>query len=247
MDLFNELKHIGLNRGEAAQYLYVLEHGQSTPPQIAKGTGITRTNTYHILRRLKDTDIIEEQRKGKRKSYIASDPSSLLRTLSKKKEVVERILPDLRGLYTIQKNKPQIRFYDGGEQVKEIFYDILETKEKKVIATGSTENLSSVLGDFFRHEWLPALQKRGIHFYDIFPFDSAKKNTSDIKNVLKGLHEFRVIPKKYGAMTTDVLIWDEYIALISFEEPIFGTIITNKNLAATFQLLYSVLWDSLPL
>ena len=121
MTLTDQLKALGLNRTETRIYLYLLEQGLSTPPQIARGTGITRTNCYNILESLKEKDLIAEQTQGKRKAYLARDPEALVRSLERKKEIINEILPQLRGLYTTQKNKPKIKFYDGVEQIKEIY------------------------------------------------------------------------------------------------------------------------------
>jgi len=64
MKLEEGLKNIGLKGSEIKVYLYLLENGVSTPPQIAKGTRIARTNTYHILRGLSEKGLIERQEKA---------------------------------------------------------------------------------------------------------------------------------------------------------------------------------------
>jgi hypothetical protein len=43
-------------------------------------------------------------------------------------------------------------------------------------------------------------------------------------------------------MFTDMLISDNNIALINLERPIFGTMISNKNLADSFKIIYDVMW-----
>src|SRR3989338_10227979 len=121
MKLDEGLKNIGLKGSEIKVYLYLLENGVSTPPQIAKSTKIARTNTYHIVRALEEKGLIEQHKKRKRFVYLPTDPAALLRTLERRREIVEQLLPDLRALHKIQKNKPSIRFFEGTEQIKEIF------------------------------------------------------------------------------------------------------------------------------
>jgi hypothetical protein len=53
------------------------------------------------------------------------------------------------------------------------------------------------------------------------------------------------LPGKYGENLTDILIWEDNIALIALEEPIFGTVITSSSLADTFRTLLVVLHDFL--
>ena len=90
MTIEEQLNEISLTKSESKVYLYLLEEGLTTPPQLARGTGIARTNCYNILEKLKNEGLIKEQEKGKRKAYIANDPESLLRTIQKKKETVEK-------------------------------------------------------------------------------------------------------------------------------------------------------------
>ena len=105
MQLEEQLKDLQLTKSETKVYLHLLEQGLSTPPQIARGTGIARTNCYNILSELKNSSLIEEQEKGKRRAYIASDPEALLSIQKKKNEG-----SCYRALYGT-KNKP--KSHDG--------------------------------------------------------------------------------------------------------------------------------------
>ena len=164
MDINAQLKLAGLNHSEITVYLFLLENGLATPPAVARGTKIMRTNCYNILEELKAKGLIEEQAVGKRKAYLAKDPEAILRALEQKKEAIARILPDLRGLYTLQKNKPKIRYYDGLEQVKEIYLSTLVYT--KVYGLGSTNKLSTLMPEFYTYH-LNEVKKRGIVWYDI--------------------------------------------------------------------------------
>ena len=85
MELQTQLKKAGLTESEISIYLYLLQQGQSTPPQISIGTGIARTNCYHVLRSLKEQGLIKEEETKKRKAYLATDPQALLLNIEKKK------------------------------------------------------------------------------------------------------------------------------------------------------------------
>jgi sugar-specific transcriptional regulator TrmB len=89
MDLANQLKQAGLNISEIKIYIYLLENGLSTPPKVSQGTFVARTNCYNVLQSLKEKGLIEEQLIRSRKAYLASDPESIVRSLQKKKEVIE--------------------------------------------------------------------------------------------------------------------------------------------------------------
>ncbi len=240
--LHKDLHTIGLKKNEVEIYLYILQNGLSTPPQIAKGTGILRTNCYNIISSLKEKDVIEEQKKGSRRIYIARDPETLKLSLQRKVEAVDRILPDLRTLYTTQKNKPSFQFFEGFEEVKKIYDMTLSTQS--IYATGSTDTLNTLDPEFFE-SYIKKVNNKKIIFYDLLPAISKTKSAQMIQGLTNSLYEVKFLPDQYKENLTDLLIWDDKIALISFDEPIFGTVITNPPLAQTFKTLLKIIRDKI--
>lgn len=242
MEIQKQLEELGLRESEIRVYLYLLKQGVSTPPQVAKGTGIARPNCYKVLQSLKEKGLIEEQKKDKRKAYLASDPIALVQTLERRKEAMDKMLPDLRALYTTQKNKPEIRFYDGFEQVKQIYLQTLSAKE--ILGVASTEKLFDLSPKFF-DKYRKEVKKRGIDFRDIVTYKSGEKSGPKAKKELRGFYELKLLPKRYEDIPTDILIWDDNVALIVIDKPVFGTVLTNKHMAQTFRILFDLSWQKL--
>lgn len=232
MILHSQLRELGLNASEIRVYLYLLERGLSSPSLISKGVGMQRPNTYHVLQSLSNKGLLLEQRQGKRKAYLTNDPESLLISLERKKALVETLLPDLRGLRKIQANKPTIRFYDGLSQIEEIYRLALQGQE--IIALGSTDRLYQLMPNFFV-AWLKEVKDRGIVLRDVVTHVSGSAAAHKMVASLKGYYEAKVLPRSVGELTTDLLLWNDNLALITLEEPYFGTIITNESLAKTFR------------
>lgn len=243
MTIQDDLRHFGLHKSEIKIYLYLLENGISTPPVIAKGTGIARTNCYNILRELKEKGLLIEQEQRKRKAYLAADPDALVRTLDEKRELVDRMLPDLRGLYTVQKNKPKIKFYEGFEQVKQVYWMTLWSKNKKICGLGSTKELSDLDPAFF-NRFITEIKTRGIMLQDILSHDSGVQTVPITKNIMGALYDAKLLSPKYQELPTDMLFWDDNIVLITLREPIFATVLTSPLLAQTFRIIFSILWDA---
>jgi sugar-specific transcriptional regulator TrmB len=242
MDILEQLDAIGLPKSAALIYRYLLEQGQSRVIQIAKGTGITASNCYHVLEGLKRQGLVQEVKEGKKKGFIASDPRSLVRRLEIKKEAIEKILPDLRALYTVQKNKPKIRFFDGFESVKEIYLEALDTD--KIIAIGSTKKLTERDEAFFTH-LRKQVKKRNIFVYDILTANSRSEAAVRTKEIMKGLYEAKFFPAKFSDMPIDILVWNDNIALITLEEPVFGTVLTQPYITEAFRVIFTLLWENL--
>lgn len=238
----NELKTVGFNKNEIEVYIYLLQNGVSTPPQIANGTRILRTNCYNILQSLKEQSVIEEQKKGTRKAYIARDPESLKLSLQRRIEAIDRVLPDLRGLFKTQKNKPLFRFFGGFKEVKTI-YDMTLSSES-IYATGSTDRLQELDPKFF-DSFIKTASKKKIIFHDLLPAKSRSLSAETIRQATNELYSIKFLPESYKENLTDLLIWDDNIAIIALDEPIFGTVITHAALAQTFKTLLRLIWDKI--
>jgi hypothetical protein len=55
----------------------------------------------------------------------------------------------------------------------------------------------------------------------------------------------RFLPKKYLTLPTDILIWNESVALIHITHPVSATIFTEKSMADTFRILFDLSWKQL--
>lgn len=241
MDIEKELEKIGLNGTEIRVYLFLLEQGVATPSEVARGTGIARTNTYHVFQGLEESGLIEKRKYGKRYKYVAKSPDATLGVLDRKREAMEQVLPDLRALHKKKKNKPVIHFYDGWSEVKDIYTKSLKAEE--VYWIGSTESLANQDKKFFS-QYQREVKRRGIIGHDILPEAARGKTGDEIRKILGALYEQRFVPEEYGDIETDMIIWDDNIGLISFDKPVFGTLITNKKLADTFRILFKLSWES---
>ena len=245
MNLESNLLQFGLNKSEIKIYLFLLEHGQSTPPEVALGTKITRTNSYNILKSLWGNGLARKQKSGGRWVYFANDPESLLINLEKKRASLNEIIPDLRGLFATQKNKPKIRFYNGIDEVKNIYLEC--ARSEGFLGIGSIEKLSEVMPETLT-VMLREMKSNHVVVQDILTPRSKNTEYPRNKELLGVLYDAKFMPESVlgsGDQPTDILIWNDNIALITLEEPIFGTVITNPLLARTFKIIHRVMWSAL--
>jgi len=242
MRIADQLINIGLNQSEVKAYLYLLQQGLSTASQVGVGSGIGRTNSYHVIRSLSVKKLLrEEERRGKI-YYAASDPGALLHSLDQKREVISNLLPDLKALYKSQKNKPKVRFYSGWDEVKEIYLQILESESLNAI--GSTRELLAIDEKFFI-DFQRQLKAGGVVCRDIVSQGSNDSSIEQIKSNLGALYDVRVLSDNYSDVPTDTLMWDDNVALVTLQEPIYGTVITNPLIAKSFKIQFNLIWDSL--
>lgn len=69
--------NIGLTELQAQTYLWLLEHGSTTPPRLVKELKLTRTNAYKVLDSLVDLGLASKSEVQKKLTYFAEDPIAL--------------------------------------------------------------------------------------------------------------------------------------------------------------------------
>lgn len=241
MDFSKELAKLGLSKPEIIIYLYLLEQGLSTPPEIIRSTKILRANAYLVLKSLSEKGLIDTQPKGKRKLYYAKSPDTLMQTLENRKNTLADMLPDLRALYKSQKNKPSIKFLYGLEEIKDLFTSTWgKEKVQYILSTNVLFETYPEAFDKYRKE----LKRKNIFVQDILTQKSAVSISEKTKEAMGIYYDYRLFEQKYEDMPTSIRIWDENIALVSFDEPAFGTVIQNEALAATFRVIFETLWKT---
>lgn len=214
MDIHSKLKQIGLNKSEITIYLYLLENGISSVQNVSHGTNITRTNCYYVFNELIEKGLVYKVVDNGKIMYVANGPDSLLVSLSRQKDVINQILPDLKGLYTVNKNKPKITYFNSLDEVKKIYTNSLGAKTICRLAT----NVNSSLLSNFINEYQKDLKNRDIEY-----------TSTTINHV--------------NDNSVDILLWENNIAFISLTEPYFGTVITNVALANTVKYLLKLIAD----
>lgn len=218
MQLHEQLQSLGLNGSECSVYLFLLQTGSATPPEVSQGTGISRTNCYHLFTSLIEKQLVEERPDGKRKVYAARHPAAVLDMVKKQQSAAELLLPDLEALYTPHKNKPQISYLAGWDEIRKIFYQAL--KAQKVTVLGDYRPIEAATGmllPYFREE----IAKKGI-IYTERSLKAVPQGTGDLSG------------SAISSDTACVVIWGDTTAFITATEPAFATIMRNKAISETF-------------
>lgn len=238
-----KLKELGLNRSEIQVYLFLLEHGISEPKEIAKATRITRTNCYGVLTRLLVRGLVEKS-KSRPATYAPNSPTSLLQDIEYRKDIMSLILPELTNLYKSSDNKPIIKVYEGKEEVRNIYLQILDGGD--ILGFAATNKLHALYPDFFTGDWQEHFKKGGNTFHDILTHEEGNNIAAQrMKEMLGGLYEYRTLPESYGDIWTDLLIWEDKVALVNLTTPIMGTVIKNKQISDMVRLMFKLIWKSL--
>ena len=136
MEIDTLLNKLGFSDNKAKIYQAVLSLGSAPVSAIAQKAGIVRSTTYKILSELARDGLVEMTDQGVKK-FAALHPRALINLQDNKKSALERLLPELLGIYSSPKFKPKMRFYEGEEGKKKVFEDILSLPGMRAVRNSS--------------------------------------------------------------------------------------------------------------
>lgn len=249
-----KLQSLGLRSNETKVYLALLELGRGTVTDISKTAQLNRTTGYDILERLALYGLASRTTVGtKKKMYVAEPPFRLKQYLENKKHQAERrlidvaeLIPDLQNFYK-KENKPIIKFFEGLEGIKNIYWHTLESKN----IIYSILDLSVYLPEYdqfgkdyikersrlgVKEKALVLKNEKGLEFY----------NTTYKNNPLaQKCTEYRWLDKKFPfTPAAEVNIYDDVVMGVLVkpgENAAFE--IKNPSFANSLKIIFELAWD----
>jgi len=244
------LQKIGLSEKEARVYLAALELGEAPAQEIAKKAGINRTTAYFHIEELIKKGLISSIEKKKKRYFYASNPENLLRMIDlKEKEIsdlkkdLNSFLPELKTIYNLAPHKPKVRFFEGIEGLKSIQEDILRSKFKEGFGLVNLDDAYKVFPPSpkdHRHKLKKKFLKEKVVRKIIYT--SRKGEILPKKETNPPVERKFIDPQKFS-FHTEIYIYGEKIALMSYKGKLIGVIIEDSELAQSLKVLFKLAWS----
>jgi len=237
MPIEQALEQWGLSTKEIKVYLAGLELGAVAVQDIAKKTGIERTNVYSILERLIHQGLFTETEKAGKKYFIAESPEKLILKLKERQKDIETVLPELKSIYNLMPNKPKVRFYEGEEGIRALYDDTLES-DGAILAFTAWDKLVAAMPRFW-DDYVKRRVERGIHIRAVGP---KSKEAEYYRNRGKqDLRDLRYTPEGFN-FSTEVNIYNNKVAVMTFGKERIGILIESKEIANTWKVAFEIIW-----
>lgn len=226
------LKQIGLTDTQSKTYLYLIEHGQSTPTEIADGIDESRTTVYSAAQRLEALGIITQKDKGKITAYAPNHPSSLerlaerrLRLAARQAQSLEGALPSLINFYNEHQNEPGATTFYGQEGIKMIWDKVIATKAPYYFVRSRYDEIADrdALEDFKK-----ARVNSGIESEDITPSEFTNNTNKDSQKWL--LTRTLLPPDEYDS-PVEIDIFGDNVAFLNYAKDGMSTLIESPEIA----------------
>jgi len=247
MDYRDQLINLGLDNLEAKAYLGLLEMDSGTILGLTHKTGIKRSNMYNIMDSLVQKKLVILTNKNGKRRYYAEDPKkirSLLseeeKNLSARKQKLLEIIPELSSIYSANVKKPKIRFYEGREEIKQVFEEILMIpKGSEVIGYTSSEEIAegwiSDFAIYYRKQRIAnGIVDRTIAEDAPFTRELQKHDKEALCNMVL------IDPKKFP-LNNQINIFGNKVLLCSFKDEL-SLIIESKAIADNQRSIFEIAW-----
>lgn len=239
MPIEQALEQWGLSPKEIKVYLAGLELGAVPVQDLAKETGIERTNVYSIVEGLIHQGLFTETEKAGKKYFVAESPEKLILKLKDREKEIESVLPELKSIYNLSPQKPKVRFYEGAEGIKTVMEDVLATGEN-YIACWSVIDKTRIIGEQYSNDYIDQRVKKKIFARLIL--DRNPKTEKWQKEGKECLREVKFMPREFS-FSSNIYIYGDKVALFSLKKDILAIIIENKEISEFLKIFLNFMWE----
>jgi len=225
------LKQIGFLDAEIEIYKTLLRLGPSLVSKLAKETGHHRTHIYDLLEKLREKGLVSSLIQSGKRVFKASNPSSLLKYVEDKKEIVNAIIADLNSLSKMPVEETEVELFKGKEGMKSILQDFLENK-KDYCVMGSMKKFEEVL-EYSMPSFLKKIEKLKVKERIIC--DKKEKIIKIKTGAYRYLDSGFIFPSSFW-------IYEDKVAIFVWNFPYFCVLIKNKDIAETYQNYFEFFW-----
>lgn len=232
------LQSLGLTEKEAKVYLANLEIGTNVVSEIGKKAKINRVTTYDILQKLTQKALVSSFTKNKLKYFTAEDPEKVFSEYQKRIKNLEESLPELKRL-TGETKHAKVRYFEGIEGIKKIYEDTLTAKTELLNYANSAEIRNH--WPEYDEEYVAKRHAKKIYLKGIAPLDELGIKVQSESP--KFHREIRLVPGEQYNFTNEINIYDDKVAIISFNDELIGTIIESPSIANTQRAIFNMAWE----
>jgi len=242
------LTHQGLNEKDRQVYFDIHRHGPSFVSSIALRTGIDRTTVYAVIKRLLRRGILAQTKIKDIKAYLAVSPEVFADKIEFQIESLKKSHQDAKifaqSMSKIQKHsfkKPNVTIFEGAESVRSLYEQTLERNEiQKCFLTirQIPDSIKNFLTDTFIREKIKkevrskVLLKDGPHARKYQALDRRSNR------------ETRLVKDLPVDLSSEIIVFGRNkIAIIDFNDNIYGLLIESRNLNRTLSAIFDLVWQ----
>ena len=244
----NILKQAGLSDNEIKIYILLLEEGALTGAQIIEKSDIKRGNTYYILDKLLEVELIEKFKIGKKTNFRLQHPDKLIRYIDTKRvalkqseEFISENIESIVSQFNLVTNKPSISYFEGKAGLQAALKHTLKAKDT-IYSVVNSEVVREYAKDINK-DYRLTREKMGIPVKILMvktgKTDEYKKEFNPQLTQIKFLD-----PNKFP-FEMSMHIYDNFVAFFTLKDDNFvAFIVQQAEIASLQKSLFKTAWDA---
>jgi sugar-specific transcriptional regulator TrmB len=240
------LRELGFKSSLIKIYLYLLENKKATVLNVARGTGIARTNVYNNLPALKKLNLIGESIEGGKKLLFPEEPKNLINAILAKEKIAQEAVALLDQDYKKNKYEAQVKFYYGPQGIKNMLSELLTCQEKKMRAMGGySAGVNSISRraavNFFKKRTAAKISVQALHNRQDLEDIRLDKSHSAVANI-KYLRDVKILPPNIS-VNLQIIAFDNNVVFYAPPEEGYVFIFESPAFANSIKSLFDFLWE----
>ncbi|MFO7807105.1 MAG: helix-turn-helix domain-containing protein, partial [Candidatus Moraniibacteriota bacterium] len=220
-----------------------LELGKSSVQDIAKKADIKRPTAYVIIEELMQKGLMSSVTQDKKQYFFAESPEKLNilfreqeQEIQRKKEYLDKILPELNSVKALSTDKPVVRYFEGKDGLRamsEEFFSVNHNEPARMLY--SVDLLHKT---FSQNERTGIRKKRTNRKIKTKVFYSYKDDDLESDNYSQRI---KVDENKFP-IEADIAIFKNKVRLATMKDKFLGMIIEDDEIVKTLKSLFEMAW-----
>ncbi len=197
---------------------------------------------YGIIESLKKKTHINEITKWSSRLYSAISPKILLKQLEQNYTSFKNKVPEFLALAEKFGNKPKVQFFEGVEEIKNMYDDQIATKST-IKAFMGRQTIQPELADYFMYNFVPQRVKANI-LAKVILCDAPNNIIYHKKSNKKFLKESVLIEKDLFHLPGEILIyWPKVAIALYWENELVWIIIHSDKFCNMMESIFDLIWE----
>ncbi len=252
LDIINILQKFLVSEQESKIYIACLKLNKPSISQIAKKTGLSRTNAYFHVKKLVEKGILKQTIKHKKIIISPLNPSKLKNLIENNVNDFNNIYPQLESLNKAKEELPEIEILESKEGFVKIYEEILympEGSEFRIIENKKSSKEFNILTTEQWEIFMTNIWKKGILTKALFSeeliIDAEKSFPTKLKNIGgKRLWDIKILPEETFDTATLIFIYKNRIAFLTPDNLLTIKII-DQNINNIVTKLFDLVFKSI--
>ncbi|KKW43306.1 MAG: Transcriptional regulator, TrmB [Parcubacteria group bacterium GW2011_GWA1_56_13] len=239
MQVQKVIEQLGYTRDEAKVYLAALGLGESHVSDIAQKVRRPPSSVQVIINKLHKDGLMNFYVRKRYKYWVAENPTRLIARLREREDSVRSVMPQLEALQHEREQKPRIKIFEGVDEIRLLYDDMLETKTH-ILAIIPWDDWIRLLGRGFMEDFIEKRVKHYLHIRLLIPNTAvaAELRSRDASE----LRETRYVPDDAPIRTT-VLLYGAKAAVVSLNRKLpTAVLIEDADVHETLSVFFEELW-----